>query len=286
MPLRPEWLALETRARAFLEAGRLYVESLVPNRDDPYNVADKQLLPQAYAVFDEIGRFVKRYANSLPGPAVECFTRFVSTSKDYFAPGVVKGPHGVRTCLVALAAFASEFSYHLADFTTLARRLSIRAFTHLQRSIVADADHARRWQTAFQEGERECEKLGASHLLLHGIWAFKVSAEGERTDLVFGEPLRDLSQVEAAAEVLVLTEWKVVRRGSELDERLAQAHTQASRYAAGVLGGLELTAYRYLVLVSESHLAMPADAVDGEVTYHHVHIAVVPTVPSKAIRQR
>jgi hypothetical protein len=48
------------------------------------------------------------------------------------------------------------------------------------------------------------EKLGAAHLLLHGIWAFKVSATGERTDLVPGEKLEITPQVEAASEALVL----------------------------------------------------------------------------------
>src|SRR5260221_1264020 len=50
---------------------------------------------------------------------------------------------------------------------------------------------------------------------LHGIWAFKVSATGERTDLVPGEKLEITPQVEAASEALVLTDWKCVRKPGE-----------------------------------------------------------------------
>src|SRR3989442_569356 len=39
---------------------------------------------------------------------------------------------------------------------------------------------------AFEAGVPACESLGACHLLAHSVWAFKTSAEGERTDLVLG----------------------------------------------------------------------------------------------------
>jgi hypothetical protein len=33
--------------------------------------------------------------------------------------------------------------------------------------------------------------------MLHDVWAFKAHSEGERTDLILGEPISDLSQIEA-----------------------------------------------------------------------------------------
>ena len=131
------------------------------------------------------------------------------------------------------------------------RRIVERAFIHLQRSIVVDPSVKKLWTEAYDGGEVRCEGLGAVHLLLHGIWAFKASATGERTDLVLGQPLTDLSQAEASAEALVLTEWKVIRNSKELDTKAEQAYRQASAYVKGVLAGFELAECRYLVLVSK-----------------------------------
>ena len=63
------------------------------------------------------------------------------------------------------------------------------------------------------------QEFGGAHLLLHGIWAFKVHTPEERTDLVLQEPIRDYDEVERAAEALVLTEWKIVRNASQWEEK-------------------------------------------------------------------
>lgn len=173
----------------------------------------------------------------------------------------------------------------LTDFTAHARRLSERAFVHLQRSIVVDESVRQRWQQAFRAGEVACEKLGALHLLQHGIWAFKVYAPGERTDLIFQEPLRE-AEPEKAAEALVLTEWKIVYASSELDAKISEARMQADRYGTGCLGGLELAGYRYLVMVTEKHMKMPADSQEGNVVLRHLNIAVDPDPPSIDARRR
>jgi len=60
--------------------------------------------------------------------------------------------------------------------------------------------------------------------------------EGERTDLIMGGPLKDLSQIEATSDALVLTEWKIVRKpNKELDQKCIQALNQAERYSSGIL---------------------------------------------------
>ena len=120
-----------------------------------------------------------------------------------------------------------------------------------------------------------------THLLLHGIWAFKAFAKGERTDLILGEPLTDLSQVESTAEALVLTEWKVVRSAGEVDKKAEEAYTQAKLYGAGSLAGFELAGYRYLVLVSEDRLKVPPERPEQEIIYRHINIPVNTRVPSK-----
>jgi hypothetical protein len=155
-----------------------------------------------------------------------------------------------------------------------------RAFIHLQRSIIADRTVHATWHSAFEDGETACEKLGAAHLLLHGIWGFKANAEGERTDLILGQRLQIDSQVERASDALVLTEWKVVRDANELVGKAQEAFDQARRYSEGSLAGFELASRRYLVIVSTPRLEMPSDRTQDLVTYQHINVAVGPATPS------
>jgi len=124
------------------------------------------------------------------------------------------------------------------------------------------------------------------HLLVRGIWAFKSVAPGERTDLILGTRLEITPQIESAAEALVLTEWKVVRKASELGSQADRAFVQAKLYGVGSLAGFELSSRRYLVIVSEDRLDMPSDRAEGGVDYHYKNIAVKPSSPSKAPSRR
>jgi hypothetical protein len=188
----------------------------------------------------------------------------------------------VHVMVTLLVSFRAEFEYHLSDTTAVAKRLSERAFTHLQRSIVVDAELRKKWKDGFEKGEPACEKLGAVHLLLHGIWAFKVNTEGERTDLVFNDPIRQSSFIERTAEALVLTEWKRVRSASETEAKAGDARKQAARYTVGALGGVELARYRFIVLVSKETLTPPEDLLENGIVYRHINIAVEPRSPSKS----
>jgi hypothetical protein len=281
---RTEWLALSRRILGLLEAAKFHVSCR--NTNDPYGVAQNKLIPGTQAIFREVKTFRDRHANTLPAEALSALYFFVShfnSAPDQAAHADLSLHYRVTT-LVALEA---EISYHLTDFTARAKRLSERAFAHLQRSIVADPDCAARWQRAFSDGETACERLGAAHLLLHGIWAFKANSEGERTDLILGDLLVDrLSGIEDVAEALVLTEWKKVKKASELQTARDSAHKQAKHYAGSSLVGVELDAYRYLVLVTDRGLKMPDNVVDAGVLYCHINIAVNPLIPSRAARQR
>jgi hypothetical protein len=153
----------------------------------------------------------------------------------------------------------------------------------LQRSIVADEEQRGKWIQAFNEGkELDCEKLGGAHLLLHGIWAFKVNTEGERTDLVFNEPIVESSSIERTAEALVLTEWKRVLSPNKTEAMAAAARRQAARYTVGALGGVELRDYVFIVLVSKRYLTLPEDRLENGVRYQHINVAVDPKSPSKS----
>jgi hypothetical protein len=70
-----------------------------------------------------------------------------------------------------------------------------------------------------------CEKLAGVHLLLHGIWAFKVHAAGERTDLVFPQP----SRLELAGDVRSTLTRMTLQRGAR--ECLGTAHPSCRQLA-------------------------------------------------------
>jgi hypothetical protein len=181
-----------------------------------------------------------------------------------------------------LAAFETEMSFILSDVQESIRARSERAFSHLQRSIVVDASFREKWQEAFKNGEVACEKLGAVHLLLHGIWAFKVDAAGARTDLVFQEPAGDLTKAQRYADGFVLTEWKKANPKDDPGRRFDEARLQAGRYSQGALAGSELTSYRYAVVVSRQEVEVPDDLRESGVVYRHINIAVDPRTPSRA----
>jgi hypothetical protein len=180
-----------------------------------------------------------------------------------------------------LVNFEIEMTYILSDSQVAIRSRVELAFSHLKRLIVVDDAIRKQWKDALKDGEIACEKRGAVHLLWHGIWAFKLNGAGERTDLVFQERADRLPNDQRYTDGLVLTEWKVASSDTEARKQFDAARTQAKRYAQGVLAGSELTAFRYLVVVSSHCITEPPDLPDGAVVYRHINIAVDPTTPSK-----
>jgi hypothetical protein len=152
---------------------------------------------------------------------------------------------------------------------------------------VVEDDVRNKWWKAYSTRETACEKLGAVHLLAHGIWAFKVNAPGSATDLVFGDPIEGHSPVmRRAARALVLTEWKLVRNPGEIKAKAEEARGQTNFYSTGVLGDIELKGTRYIVLVCEPDLSTSDDVKSGIVTYRHIIIPIGPESPSVAARRK
>jgi hypothetical protein len=282
---RTEWKAISNRIEGLLEAGRFFAQLWHSQASDSYGTVKKDLLPQARHIFEDIKQFKETYRLTLSPEAIVSIERFVERRHEHFKDDFTYfNQHpldGLKTLLPCLASFRAEFTFKLSDSQEIAKRITERAFEHLKRSIIADEAIKQRWKEAFKSGETTCEKLGAAHLLLHGIWAFKAYAKGERTDLILGEPLRDMSQVESTSEALVLTEWKVVPSAGKVDKKAEEAYTQAKLYGESSLAGFELASYRYLVLVSEDRLEVPPDKPEKEVIYRHINIPVNPRVPSK-----
>lgn len=187
--------------------------------------------------------------------------------------------------LSSLLAARAQLDHLIGDFEFFARRTIERSFAHLQRMLMVDKGLNKLWLRAFQKREMAVEKLGAVHLLGHGIWAFKVDATGERTDLVLGEPLKNVQEdVNRTAEVLALTEWKIIKNHKdkkEIESKIEDALRQAKLYASGSLAGIELEKWRYLVLVSLGRIPIIKDLEENNIVYRHINIAISPVTPSK-----
>ena len=175
-----EWKALAAQIEGILEAARFYVESNRTGREDSFQVAREQLVPQIKSLMKTLNTFSETHKDLVPSDAAEFLVSQLQKIEPMVErPTVRDHPFAfVHVMGTALASIRAGFEYFISDTAAVARRLSKRAFQHLQRSIVADKDLRRKWSEAFELGETECEKLGAAHLLVHGIWAFKVNAEG------------------------------------------------------------------------------------------------------------
>lgn len=284
-----EWKALSARIQGLLDAGSFFYCAGEQSSSDDLSVRKKILLSNAEKIINSLHNYLNKYQTSFPEDALQslkCFLESQDIKTFNFKPnqGQIRGH--VQYALTSLSAFKSEFSYIITDTQAVALRNTERAFFHLQRSIVADDEIRNKWLSAFSKhGETKCEKLGALHLLLHGIWAFKAHAEKGRTDLILNEPLSDTSMIEKTSTALVLTEWKAVRKDSELNTKIKEAYEQTKIYQAGVLGGVELANYRYLVMVSEKSLKMPSDLIEGASIYRHINLPVNPDSPSEEAKK-
>jgi hypothetical protein len=282
-----EWRAISARIMALTDAGTFFTRI----RDNDNYTASDILINNALATASKVQTFLGRFGSQLPIEPRQCLEDFSKDWRERFnglekdSPSrSTRGVAAAGAVVTALACVRADFEYLIADTEAKARNLVVRAFTHLQSSIVADETIGARWRHAFDLRETACERLGACHLLQHGIWAFKTSAEGERTDLVLGIPLEITAEVRSASDGLILTEWKVVKTPDQVEVKAEEAYRQAKRYCEGILAGYEVASRRYLILVSEDHLTLPSTRQEDKTEYEFRNIAVNPKTPSGATK--
>lgn len=278
-----QWRDLAARIDGLISAGEFLVSAFKVNSADAFSVVRKSFQPELVAIISEIERLGATYASELPPQASAALQKYVTQGWDKsFNDGAVDIQR-----LAPLASFRSQFEYLIRDAEAEGRSLTELAFEHLRRQLVVDDDIRKKWQDAFQRHETACEKLGAIHLLSHGIWAFKVVASGGATDLVFGDPVEQYAKMmRRTARALVLTEWKLIKRPDEISTKAQEARDQAAIYSGGVLGDAELKRTRYIVLVCQSDLTPPDNTSVGAVTYRHVLLPTSPKVPSTMARSQ
>ena len=292
MSWKEEWRGLSERIDGVIAAVRLYSELTQGGRQDSIEVGE-ELWDNLEETFHQIIDFKSRHRLTLPTVAASRLQDWINHHhtqfrRDHNESIHILGFNGVALRASAFASFKVEFAHCLSDQQAAARSLVERAFTHLRYTIIANPDVQRSWKGAFDRNEIACEKLGAAHFLLHGIWAFKANAEGGRTDLVLQEPLKITPQIESMAEAMVLTEWKIAKTTPAALQQIDAAVRQLKRYSAEILAGFELANHRYVVVVTDEavpELNWPQDQMDNGIHYRFRNVAVRPSVPSRRPRQ-
>jgi hypothetical protein len=242
--------------------------------------ADDAIFDACVSTWKAIQQFRTAFGDALPPIVTMAIDNFASANgAKIVAGGLGADFTAKRVIVMMLMLLGGEITHGMNDHSEEIRSAAELAFKHLQQMIVVDQEVRAKWKTAYIGGETDCEKLGGVHLLWHGIQAFKAHATGGRTDLIFPEPSK--WEDNFGVRGLVLTEWKKGDRSDAL-RKYEAAKRQAVQYASGALGGVELRRFRFLVLVTEKTVTVPADEVEDGVTFRHVNIAVDPDTPSVA----
>lgn len=276
MQWRDEWNAIAARIEGIVSASNLLISTTLSESRGGGEILRSQLSGLTY----DIDLFRDRHADSLPPSALPAFEKLVtepqSTVANVSAPEPV---YLIRAQVFPLVLFRTQMEFLFSDFSAITRRRSKRAFLHLQRSLQIDASLGEKWTEAFSH-ETRCEQLGAAHLLQFGLYAFKIDAFNERTDIMLAETLVIDDDLASAVDAFVLTEWKLVRPGDDQHEKARAARIQAARYSKGAALGLELADTRYIVLVGPRNLVKIEDVTEGDIQYKHVNIEFAQLRPS------
>lgn len=310
MSWQSDWGAISRRILALESSSeRLFTLSNV-HSDSNTPVIERVLYPQLTSVFDELKAFAERWRDQLPREAQEVLDRLVEAGggSDIWSTNHGKTGIGWRSVasrvLAALGIIRGEVEFLLVDPAQQAISVTERAFKQLQWLIICDKDVQAKWCTAFDIREEACEALGATHLLHHGIWAYKAHHPRQRTDLIVSETNEDVSLLERIdlvqrqvvedtpslrriARALVLTEWKVINMDNitraNIETAARQGRGQARRYGGELLFGFDLRNMRYVILVTRQPTNPPDDHCEGEMIYRHLNIAVAPQKASTRI---
>jgi len=274
-----KWRAIGARIEGIIEASK-FVSSI--SGTDDYSSIQKSIFPEIDTTCTELKIFHESFEHILPPSAAEVLKDWLHSIT------IVREAHNpiasLKASIASLITLRSRFTYLIQDTEVSAKSRTERAFEHLRRQIAVDEAFQEKWQNAYNTRETKCEKLGAVHLLSHGIWAFKAQGIKGATDLIYAEQSLDETLINQIAASTVLTEWKCVTP-QDAHQKSNEAIAQIKDYSGGLLGDMALKNTRYIVLVSEPQLQAIQDRKVGEITYRHINIPVKPLVPSKAARR-
>ena len=264
------WKNISTQITQIQEVSRSYFDSINSFGVDHYGIGGSSLIPAARDIFAEVVD-MKRSFPMIPS---EVNTIIAKLEKNFSSHHKFTGIPGVGGAMVHLGIFNSEMNYYLKNNEIIVKDKVKLAFLHLQRTLIVDADVRKKWMMAFKEGEASLEKLGANHLLSHGLWAFNSCEATLKKDLILGTAIR-ADEVQAVGACLVLTEWKKIN-AENVSEKSKQALSDARRHSEEPIAGSELKYEKYLIMVSENLLGAPASIIEDGIRYVFVNLAINP----------
>lgn len=237
-----EWKSIENQIREFDRLCTSYINAMGVKSTDVYSVVGKIIFPVCKELLERIELYRERYNSILSDDAVGSISKVLKSFEGHLVKNTTsRDPTAVLFYKETFNRFSSDFNYYTNELEGSVFRKSERAFIHLQRTLAVSPEERKRWQEAFEHHETAVESLGAVHLLLHGIWAFKIDSGGQRTDLVFEESISSsrMGEVRVASDGLVLTEWKLVKDVRDTISKSNEAYKQATIYSSESLAELE-----------------------------------------------
>ncbi len=150
MTYNDPWKALSARIQGLMQAAQLHARFLAVRRSDPHRRA-KRLGKQVEDVLSLLQTFRDSYQGMLPSAAVDSIDYSIEKMGSLLSQtggSPDDQQERVWAALVQLGAFETELSFILSDIQQLIRSRAERAFSHLQRSIVADPAFGEKWRTA------------------------------------------------------------------------------------------------------------------------------------------
>jgi len=262
------WKNISSKIANLQEVSRSYFDSINSFGVDHYGIGGSSIIPAAREIYAEILE-LKKISIVLPHEVIVLINKLEKTFSGHHK---FTGIPGVGGAMVLLGIFNSEMNHYLKDHETVMKDKVKLSLVHLQRTLLVDSELRHKWTQAFNEGEAAIEKLGANHLLSHGLWAFKPLEESKRADLVLSAPIK-LDEVQEVGATLVLTEWKKVNF-ENLAEKSKEALTQARKYGASPVAATELRKEKYLIMVSENRTEMPIPVNDGDIRYVYINLSL------------
>lgn len=138
-----EWSALSNRIQGMIDAAHFHFLTVRDPRTENHAVFLHVLKPHSEEIYNAIQTYLDTYRSSLSSAEIDSIQRFNKAWSNLLREASWTKLSDIQSAMALLASFKSEFSFHMADVQAISRRLTERAFVHLQRSIVADPTMAR-----------------------------------------------------------------------------------------------------------------------------------------------
>lgn len=257
-----EWKRIESGINSYLETTKVICQ--YRNNADLQISTPKDHLKKTEEILSKINNFITNFERTGLLISIENVKKLLKKIKNGSEDIDKKSGSHIYPLLIdsfsILADIREIIKYDLSDTQKEIRRHIGNAFVHLQYSIIADEEIQKKWHSVWEtevpQKEIKFETMGRNHLLSHKIWAHKIKAPKEETDLVLKELEEDPN---LSPEGASLTEWKIANNKKEYNHVIDIALEQSHLYTERCLFATKLKNTIYLVIVSQEKLSDPED---------------------------